>query len=99
MAECSGKCCGAECKTNPPLLGLYIGVSVGAGLFVTVLIFVVVLIIRKQRNKGTDDTYLDPTHDIQKRRDTEDYNTASNYYLELTAANLSAHPEESTNFS
>lgn len=70
---------------------LYIGVSVGAGLFVVGLIIVVVLIVRKQRNRGTDDTYLDATYDNQNQKDTEEYNRAPNYYLELPVANVTAH--------
>lgn len=92
FAECSGKCCGSECKTDPPQTALYVGVSVGTGLFVVGFIIVVVLIVRKQRN-STDDTYLDPTYDNQKRKDTDDYNTMPNNYV----AELSAHSEESIN--
>lgn len=45
-------------KTN---LELYIGVSKGAGLFV-IFAVIVILVIRKQRNGGSDDTFLNPTH-------------------------------------
>lgn len=100
FAVCSAKCCGNKCNpliTEQEKVSLYIGVSVAVVASVIIFIVFAVFIFRKIRQNGTDETYLDPTHDFDMTSkpplDCEDYNTVPNNYL----AELSATLEESIN--
>lgn len=80
FTECSAKCCGSECHSSEQQGDglLYVGISCGIVASVIIFIVVLIFILRKIRQEGKDETYIDPTHDFDT---TNQYQPAGLNYI------------------
>lgn len=80
FTECSAKCCGSECHSTEQQGDglLYVGISCGIVASVIIFIVVLIFILRKIRQEGKDETYIDPTHDFDT---TNQYQPAGLNYI------------------